>query len=181
MPGIRLEFSDNSNYYLNQIFSLINQSQNLIDIKNLKPHLTLLRIYKNFNKNDVIIIKEIIKDISTQFNNFKINIEGIGFFKKKNNKYEIFLIPVYSSEMQNIHKYLWKQLNSKNIQLLDEEYYSPEHFSPHISIPMTNNNKTNLLKIMNQFTNINCKFEIKSKQLSFIDSNTLFYNKKLKF
>ncbi len=53
-------------------------------------------------------------------------------------------------------------------------------FSPHISIPMTNNNKTNLIKIMNKFTNINCKFEIKSKQLSFIDSNTIFYSKNLK-
>ena len=77
--------------------------------------------------------------------------------------------------MQKIHHYLWNQIKIKNIQLLDEEYI--RNIFPHISIPMTNNNKTNLIKIINKFTNFNCKFEIKSKQLSFIDSNTIFHSK----
>ncbi len=128
MPGIILEFNNESNNYLNLIFSSINQNEKLINTDNIKLHLTLLRINKNFNNYDISIIKEIIKDISSKFNNIKINIEGVGFFKKKNNKYEIFFIPVYSIEMQKIHLYLWNRIKSKNIQLLDEEYYSPEHF-----------------------------------------------------
>ena len=87
--------------------------------------------------------------------------------------------PVYDENMQKIHKYLWK-LIEKKIKLLDENHYSPLNFSPHITIPMNDNNKNNLLKILNLLSDVNTRISIKTNEIAFIDSNKIYTSKKLK-
>lgn len=81
--------------------------------------------------------------------------------------------------MQKIYKYLWK-LIGKKIKLLDENHYSPLNFSPHITIPMNDNNKNNLLKILNLLSDVNTKISIKTNEIAFIDSNKIYTSKKFK-
>tara|TARA_A100001015_G_scaffold286842_1_gene356003 strand:+ start:3058 stop:3594 length:537 start_codon:yes stop_codon:yes gene_type:complete len=178
MPGIILTFDTESNKIIKDIYNNINNNENLINIDST-PHISLMRIHKEFDQDDINLIDKNIENISKNFKNLDIKIEGIGYFKNKNDKFVLFFIPVYDENMQKIHKYLWK-LIEKKIKLLDENHYSPLNFSPHITIPMNDNNKNNLLKILNLLSDVNTRISIKTNEIAFIDSNKIYTSKKLK-
>lgn len=176
MPGIVITFNKKNNDEILNLYKSINLkfNQNLLNLDSI-PHISLMRIQKNFSKDDIDIIKLNLKSLSIK--KFDIHIDSIGIFKKNNKSYVLYFKPKYDNNLRNLHTKIWNKLNKK-VELLQENLYSPDNFSPHITIPINNPNKTNLFKICNHLLTYNIEYNFITKDISFI--NTEKNSKKIK-
>ena len=69
-----------------------------------------------------------------------------------------------------LHKKIWKLLGKK-VDLLQEDKYSPSSFSPHLTIPIFNPNKRNVLKIIKYLMDLDLNLNIISDKISFINTS----------
>ena len=169
MPGIVLGFSEINNSFLIDLYKKINfeLGEDLIELDKI-PHISLMRIQKNFNDS---IIKSIENDLNSKnINNIKINIKSVGIFKKDKDKFVLFLTPDYNKNFKNIHKEVWNLFNKK-LDLLQEKYYSPKSYSPHLTIPIKNPTKKNVSVVLNKLLDIDLQISLNTKSIMFINTS----------
>jgi len=150
MPGIVLGFDEVNNIFLNDLYKKINLEigEDLIELDKI-PHISLMRIQKNFNDST---IKSIENDLNSKnIDNIKINIKSVEIFK-------------------NVHKEVWNLFNKK-LDLLQEKYYSPESYSPHLTIPIKNPTKKNISVILNKLLDIDLQISLNTKSIMFINTS----------
>lgn len=169
MPGIVLGFNEVNNNFLNDLYKKINFDigEDLIELDRI-PHISLMRIQKNFNDST---IKSIEKDLNSKnIDNIRINIKSVGIFKKDKDKFVLFLTPDYDKNFKNVHKEVWNLFNKK-LDLLQEKYYSPESYSPHLTIPIKNPTKKNISVILNKLLDIDLQISLNTKSIMFINTS----------
>jgi len=169
MPGIVLTFDKKYNKFINNLYKNINKKigKDLISLNKI-PHISLMRIQKNFNDNSIENIKIGLENINMK--NINIFIKGIGIFKKEEDKFVLFLIPEYDIAFQKIHSKIW-HIFRKKLDLLQEEYYSPESYSPHLTIPIKEPTKNNIMLVLNNMLDINTQFTLKTKSIVFLNTS----------
>lgn len=169
MPGIVLGFDEVNNIFLNDLYKKINIEigEDLIELDKI-PHISLMRIQKNFNDQT---LKSIETDLNSRnINNIKINIKSVGIFKKDKDKFVLFFTPDYDNFFKNIHKEVWNLFNKK-LDLLQEKYYSPESYSPHLTIPIKIPTKKNINLILNKLLDYDLQFNLNTKSILFINTS----------
>jgi 2'-5' RNA ligase len=169
MPGIVLTFDKKYNKNIINLYKNINKnfSKEIILINKI-PHISLMRIQSDFNKKT-------IKDINNGLNNFNmeninIKIKGIGIFKKDIDKYVLFFIPDYDIAFQKIHNKIWDIFGNK-LDLLQKEYYSPKSYSPHLTIPIKEPTKKNIMNILDYLLDSKTKFSLETKSIVFLNTS----------
>ncbi len=169
MPGVVLRFNDDDHNKIIKIYNKINTlvGEKIINIDQL-PHVSLIRIQKDFTQKTVDKIDKIL-DKSTLIE-LDIELCGLGMFKIKEDKYVLYIKPIFNETFQTQHARVWKLLN-KNVDLLDEEKYSPKSFTPHITVPLFKSNKKNVLKVMYYLMDFDLRFHITSNKISFINTS----------
>lgn len=91
-------------------------------------------------------------------------------FKIDDNKYVLYFKTIYTDDFKLLHKKIWKLLGKK-VDLLQEDKYSPSSFSPHLTIPIFNPNKRNVLKIIKYLMDLDLNLNIISDKISFINTS----------
>ena len=137
MPGIVLNFDKKYNKKIKNLYKSVNKNvgKNLIQLDKI-PHISLLRIQKNFTDKTINDIKDGLNNI--KINNIDIELKGIGL--KEEDKFVLFFMPNYNETFKILHNKIWNIFADK-LDLLQEEYYSPESYSPHLTIPLKNPTK----------------------------------------
>tara|TARA_Y100000022_G_C13186391_1_gene345934 strand:- start:300 stop:854 length:555 start_codon:yes stop_codon:yes gene_type:complete len=184
MPGICLTFDKKTKNYLNTIYKKINKKFNkeIIKIdKNLEPHVSLLRSHfdDNINKH----IYKAIDKISQKNKKYNSSLDGFGIFKN-NKKYALYHVIPNDQNMQNIHKMLWDNLDQK-VPDYERDLYHYSSFIPHVTIPIINSNKTNVIKVLEEIMKLtNKNINIKISHLTYLTGNltepNVYYKKALK-
>lgn len=169
MPGIVLSFDNKYNKIINNLYKNINKKigKDVISLNKI-PHISLMRIQKNFNEKSIKNINIGLENFNMK--NIKINIKGLGIFKKKEDKFVLFLIPDYDIEFQKIHNKIW-DIFRKKLDLLQEDYYSPDSYSPHLTIPIKEPTKKNIMLVLNNILDSNTQFTLKTKSIIFINTS----------
>lgn len=89
MPGIILTFDTESNKIIKDIYNNINYNENLINLDS--THISLMRIHKEFDHNDINLIDKNIQDISKNFKNLDIKFKELDILKIKMTNLYYFL------------------------------------------------------------------------------------------
>ena len=183
MPGITLIFDNKSNKKLENEYKKINKKfkKEILSIKKeLKPHITLMHFQSSDGDKYNNKIKSTITKLSNKYKSYKIIVNGLALFVR-GNKYILYFTTPYNENLRNIHKNVWTEL--KNIYP-DENVYSPKEFTPHITIPIYESNKTNTYKVMNELTKMDFDFELTVSDLAYITGNLhkpkVYFKRKLK-
>ena len=154
-----LALSSKSKKKLHQIYEEINEKLG-IDIlntdKKMEPHISLFLMTPN-DKNTALI-NEAMKHIANNTKKINLKIEGIGIFKIDSRKYNLHFNISYTSQMQEMHKKIWNNIEDK-VEVKQYNNYHPSSFTPHISIPIvkTTQNKCILLQVLSQLLKYNLK------------------------
>ena len=169
MPGIVLRLCKKDHLNILKIYKNINKDfdEDIININQI-PHISLMRIQKDFTIKSINNIENILN--KTDLSKLNIKINGIGMFKIDNNKYVLYFKTIYTDDFQLLHKKIWKLLGKK-VDLLQEDKYSPSSFSPHLTIPIFNPNKRNVLKIIKYLMDLDLNLNIISEKISFINTS----------
>ena len=170
MPGITLIFDKKSNEKLETEYKKINDKfgKELLSIKpELKPHITLM----HFSGNDGVPYYEkiklaIIKTVAN-YKSYNITVNGLAMFVR-GDKYILYFTTPYNKILRKIHKKIWKEL--KNIYP-DDNLYSPKVMTPHITIPIYQNNKENTFKVMEELSKMDFDFELTVSDIAYITGN----------
>ena len=169
MPGIVVTFNEQTNNTLIELYNHINEKlKDEFILTNKIPHISLMRIQRNFTESTLNIIENVVTKIKIKNISFKIN--SIGMFKKSKKKFVLYLTPVNDKSLRYIHQKVWKSL-SKNMNLLEKDYYSPDCFTPHITIPVKHPTKTNILNICRVLMNTNYFLKGSLNKISFINTS----------
>jgi 2'-5' RNA ligase len=185
MPGICLTFDKKTKDKLNKIYKKINKKLNKDILKiddNLEPHISLLRTKhdENINKH----INSAIDKVSSKNKKYNSKLDGFGIFKINDTKFVLYHTIPNDENMQNIHKTLWKKLDGK-IPDYERDLYHYSSFTPHVTIPIINSNKTTVLKVLDEMMKLLPKtINIKILNLTYLTANLkdpkIFYKKSLK-
>ena len=180
MPGISLTFNNKDNKKFINIFNSINKKLSkklLLTNNDFKLHITLMYISKDLDiklkdiDDNYQKINNILDMIKNKYNKFKIKITGLGIFRKNNNYILYFNIP-YSIELQNIHKDIWKNATQNSI-IIDPEidHYSPKNISIHMTIPILEPSKENIITIMNELLNLEYDVYFDISNITYLTGN----------
>ena len=169
MPGIVLRLCKKDHLNILKIYKNINKDfdEDIININQI-PHISLMRIQKDFTIKSINNIENILN--KTDLSKLNIKINGIGMFKIDDNKYVLYFKTIYTDDFKLLHKKIWKLLGKK-VDLLQEDKYSPSSFSPHLTIPIFNPNKRNVLKIIKYLMDLDLNLNIISDKISFINTS----------
>ena len=158
MPAITLNFDEETNKKLRSMYDMVNyySDDNPIDISMIS-HTTLMRIDPDFSSDHVEIIREVFEEM--ELSKFKLSIHGIGMFKVNETDFILYFRPTYDENFQRVHREVWNKLKGK-VKPYEEKYYSPKHFSPHITIHVKNCDKLKVLEVLDQILNEDLHFEV---------------------
>ena len=185
MPGICLTFDKKTKDKLNSIYKKVNKKFDKEILKlddNLEPHVSLLRT--KYNESTSKYINSTINKISSKNNKYKSKLDGLGIFKINDKKFVLYHTIPNDKNMQKIHKTLWEKLDGK-IPDYERELYHYSSFTPHVTIPIINSNKTTVLKVLDEIMKLLPKaLDIKVTNLTYLTAKLndpkIFYKKLLK-
>jgi len=150
MPGICLTFDKKTKDNLNTIYKKINKKFNKEILKiddNLEPHISLLRTKYDENINKTV--NTAIEKVSSKNKKYNSKLDGFGIFKINDSKFVLYHTIPNDENMQKIHKMLWKKIDGK-IPDYERDLYHYSSFTPHVTIPIINSNKTTVLKVLDE-------------------------------
>ena len=158
MPAITLNFDEETNEKLKNIYRLVNAylGYNIIDL-DMISHTTLMRIDPDFTCDQVEIIREVLDGMD--LSKFKLSVHGVGMCKVNKYDYILYFRPTYDENFQRVHREVWDKLKGK-VEPYEEKYYSPKHFSPHITIHVKDCDKLRVLEVLDQILNEDLHFDV---------------------
>lgn len=179
MPGIVLTLTKKHTNTLIKLYALINMKlKNDVISLDKVPHISLMRIQRNFDQKTLETIENVVKTINVE--HVPLKIKSIGMFKKNDNTYVLFLNPVHDINLKKIHKKVWDLL-SNDMNLLEKDYYSPNSFTPHITIPIKYPSRTVILKVCNVLLMHDIELQFEFDKISFINTSKKTGQQKLGF
>jgi len=174
MPAITLHFDQETNQRLCNLYLKINQElgeekgehkkEEIIELDKI-PHISLLRVQDTFTPHTIKLVKDGLQKINDK--KFQIEIHGVGVFKTGQDKYVLYFRPTYNTALQKIHQKIWNEFQDK-VDLLEECYYSPNHYSLHITIHVKNMCKKSILKVMDYLMEHNIHFPATVDTVAFV-------------
>jgi len=166
MPAITLNFDEETNEKLIRMYQNVNYyfNDNPIDL-DMISHTTLMRIDPDFTSEQIKIIREVLEEM--ELSKFKLYVHGIGIFKVNKHNYILYFRPTYDENFQRIHREVWDKLKGK-VEPYEEKYYSPKHFSPHITIHVRDCNKLRVLEVLDQILDEDLHFEVTVDRIVFM-------------
>lgn len=103
-------------------------------------------------------LEKVLQELSEEANPFSVETSGLGIFTGDNPV--LFLNIIKTSELINFHSVLWEKTVDKATDI--NEYYSPEKWTPHISLAFDDLNDDNLGLIIQElaFRDFNWDFQV---------------------
>lgn len=169
MPGIVLLLNQHNNDQLLKLYKKINTvlKQDILAVNSV-PHIALMRIQRDFTKHTLHTIESKTKTMNVK--NIPIKLRSVGIFKKSDTKFVLSFKPVYDQHLKRIHTLVWDALG-KDMDLLEKNYYSPSHFVPHITIPISDPTRPNVMKVCNVLLQYNVNMDLMVDKLSFTNTS----------
>ena len=124
----------------------------------------------NFNDVTKTRLKEIYEKVNKHFNEDIIDLEKLPHISLMRVKEDFEEDLVKLIDFQDIHQKVWKDI-ANNVDLFEEKYYSPEHFSQHITIHLNDQSKENVLRVLNYLLDCNIHFLAIADKLAFIHTD----------